>query len=1411
MADTKVAAKAPPGAVYDMAASFQSDLDAGVTAANDQMLAAWAQTYAQTRSDYDGLLAKIAQAQADGKPLSPAWLHQKDRLKNVLAQTKGSIHQFAQEASAATVQAHKAAVQASAYAHAKMGAQAMQESVLAGGFNRINPDNLKHLVGFTADGTPVAALFASLATESADGARDALVRGLSMGKPLPWITRRLEQALDIPRWRSETIVRTEAQRVYRSVARQTYLQNADVLEGWVWMAHLDSRTCPACMAMDGKIMPVGSTLDGHPRCRCAMVPRTKSWADLGLDESVGDTRPPVRDGQAWFKGQPASVQRAILGPRKFKAWQDGQITLDDLVARHSHPTWGTMRRERSMQEIVAGKGANWDDAVEVLTPPRPVPLSADPAKVIAIKDTHTVHEVEAALETGDLTEQARLDYLAAHRALVGEMPKGPRFRPPPPDPVWVNTAAEKMNKAVLSKGYPSKGYSQTQAIYKAKANGKPGTKVGVVKSLSWEEKLGAQQALEQHNAWLAQHLAVKASSKAEGKAVVKALEQDMDDAMTHAQTKAELDIAETKAGFIHDPMEAERTKGYVQAKAQQYADSQQVAQTYKSLSDEWTGPHADVRLSPDGWGMLQPHDGSDWTILKPNQVNDLLGDDAWAPKVAGPDPAKVAQYVHDLKDADGYLDAKALKDYEDALAAPDPVAVIGSPQAVADIAETVNVAKATLPWKPEPSYVAKIKAGLNDGTMNAADLKAIADNPAAMPLTKANITEALAQHAADLKATADVAKAAKAAATKAAKEAKAKAAEAKGAVGWGAPPDVATLKAGETLGTKGARVYTDPQGNRWLFKPPVTSADTFMPTLDEATSRIQAMTGLKAPDTYVVEIGGTRGSLQRMFPGSKDAFPGGALPDHLNEPDMLALQKEQVLDWLLSNHHGHPLQYVRHADGTLSGIDKGQAFRWADQDRLDWDYHPNALTGAPEPVMNTVWKRYASGHADEVFSPKMGPLADYIETVQEISDADLKRLLRPYAEQAAAAGRLAGGDVEKFLTGVVARKNGLAKDFSDLYDKGLAARQKALPKPVPAKAKAGKPTTGKARWKDRPAPEKPAPPTPPAEAVAATFDPWVAKVKARFKAFADSTGNAKNDLTKSLNWPTVEKVIKERDKQALTELKSMHYIDDVLEREALDLIDKAEAQVKSAEAAHAKAMAAYEKELGRWKADTADWREANGIVDLTLGMDDDVLRHTTDAAGNKWALKAMADPGWTATERKYLRTYTGNTHHAWNSQLRSSKGQPGQYATPIKSMDAAMTKSAIPEDVILHRGTGVDSFVLNGRLLDNHEAHRLVDLVGSVQQDHAYTSSSVGNSAAFAHQPVQIKFRAPAGTPGAYVDSFSQFGGEREVILARGTSYFVHAVYKSPQGKWIMEAEIVPADFDPLKATPKPASKPWTH
>ena len=401
------------GLLYDQAAAYARALEAGDETAALTMLNAWSDGYWGVRKELDQFWAKVAAARAAGERTSPAWAFQQRRLQQVLDETSRQMARYSQAAALVTEQRQRAAIQEGLDHAQGLATTVVQEGLpgLAVDLGRTNPAVLNAGVGFLADGSVLRNHLAkTLPGPTVDGIRDVLVHGLATGKGQDWMIRQATRTLGLAHGRATTILRTESLRAYRAASQATYEANANVLGGWVWNAHLDARTCVACVLMDGTEHPLNATLDGHPRCRCAMIPRTRSWEDiLGPDGAdLPDTRPPTRSGKAWLEAQSPTTQRAIIGRAKFTAWQEGHITLDDMVARRHDADWGTMRTERSLKAITEGRDANWtdDDLVAHPTPPgalEPI-VEAPEAPVDPFAGT-TDDQLRARMVTGSMSER----------------------------------------------------------------------------------------------------------------------------------------------------------------------------------------------------------------------------------------------------------------------------------------------------------------------------------------------------------------------------------------------------------------------------------------------------------------------------------------------------------------------------------------------------------------------------------------------------------------------------------------------------------------------------------------------------------------------------------------------------------------------------------------------------------------------------------------------------------------------------------------------------------------------------------------------------------------------------------------------------------------------------------------------
>jgi SPP1 gp7 family putative phage head morphogenesis protein len=195
----------------------------------------------------------------------------------------------------------------------------------------------------------------ALGRTNAQLARDIIGMGDKGGEPLAK-TRRDANA----------IVRTSVQTVSNNAALESYRANSDVIAGVVWLATLDSRTTDICAARSGKQY----TLDGEPvghkipfnggppahwNCRSRIVPKTKTFRELGID--IDEFAPGTQAsafGQApadlsfdeFLRKQPKEFADEMLGKGRAELWRNKTITLSQLLDQRGNPLTLAELRER---------------------------------------------------------------------------------------------------------------------------------------------------------------------------------------------------------------------------------------------------------------------------------------------------------------------------------------------------------------------------------------------------------------------------------------------------------------------------------------------------------------------------------------------------------------------------------------------------------------------------------------------------------------------------------------------------------------------------------------------------------------------------------------------------------------------------------------------------------------------------------------------------------------------------------------------------------------------------------------------------------------------------------------------------------------------------------------------------------
>lgn len=164
---------------------------------------------------------------------------------------------------------------------------------------------------------------------------DEIVRALRGSKArnfqdgmLPGVLRREAQAM----------VRTAVQHVSNQAQMLVYESNSDFVEGYEWVATLDSRTTTQCKSLDGRFFRLGKgpVAPLHISCRSTTIPKIK-----GIDLREGTTRASKGakggaqvDAQLsyydWLKTQPAHFQDDALGKVRAQLFRKGGLSAEEF-------------------------------------------------------------------------------------------------------------------------------------------------------------------------------------------------------------------------------------------------------------------------------------------------------------------------------------------------------------------------------------------------------------------------------------------------------------------------------------------------------------------------------------------------------------------------------------------------------------------------------------------------------------------------------------------------------------------------------------------------------------------------------------------------------------------------------------------------------------------------------------------------------------------------------------------------------------------------------------------------------------------------------------------------------------------------------------------------------------------------
>ena len=198
-----------------------------------------------------------------------------------------------------------------------------------------------------AAGQLLEPFIAGWGAKQVEGVNQAVMRAWGQGRTTGQLMRDIRgtKALNyndglvvVSRRQAEAVARTSVQQVAQSVRMETWQENDDLVEGYIFVATLDSKTTSQCRSLDGQEFELGKgpMPPLHINCRSTTIPKLPKefdFLDKGATRSSKDGY--VSAGQTyydWLGNQSAAFQDEALGPTRAALFRDGGLDAQEFAA-----------------------------------------------------------------------------------------------------------------------------------------------------------------------------------------------------------------------------------------------------------------------------------------------------------------------------------------------------------------------------------------------------------------------------------------------------------------------------------------------------------------------------------------------------------------------------------------------------------------------------------------------------------------------------------------------------------------------------------------------------------------------------------------------------------------------------------------------------------------------------------------------------------------------------------------------------------------------------------------------------------------------------------------------------------------------------------------------------------------------
>lgn len=176
-------------------------------------------------------------------------------------------------------------------------------------------------------------------------------------------------------------------------------------------------------------------------------------------------------------------------------------------------------------------------------------------------------------------------------------------------------------------------------------------------------------------------------------------------------------------------------------------------------------------------------------------------------------------------------------------------------------------------------------------------------------------------------------------------------------------------------------------GGRYLFK--THHSDTARPYVEDAALQMAKQLGYGPPESQVAKVNGKVGHVQALIPNTGDLK--GISPSDLTDQQLSDVLREHVFDWMIENGDAHSENFLTLSDGSIKGIDKGQAWQRFGRSKLARGHltSPVTLEYGKKSYYEDVYDAIASGEIDQEKVQKAYQAV--IKRARLISRADRKK------------------------------------------------------------------------------------------------------------------------------------------------------------------------------------------------------------------------------------------------------------------------------------------------------------------------------------------------------------------------------------------------------------------------------------